>query len=322
MGQVFLSHVAEDFGVVKEIAAGLEHRGFTTWYYEEHALPGMDHMTQTREAIEQADVVAVVISPRSLADQRYVWPEVRRAVISRKRFLPLLLAVPWETVERDYPAWDDALGGAVAIPVSPEGPSEILPRIIAGLERWGILPTGPRPSPTAASEAAAEPSALAKVEVREADITALEVDAIASSADTGLGGALADVIARVAGRVTLEERDRKAPIDLGEAVETTGGDLPARWVIHAATIPPSAEIIRAATRSTLRKADELGARSIALPAFGTGGGGFPLREAARIEAEEVRRHLDDGSRLQTIVFAVLGRDAREAFQLAVAGLNL
>ena len=104
-------------------------------------------------------------------------------------------------------------------------------------------------------------------------------------------------------------------------VPDTGGELPARWVIHAATMelggPTSADIIRRATASTLAKADELGARSLALVAFGTGVGGFSLDEAARIEAEEVRRHLDGGSGLERVVFAVRGAEAREAFERAL-----
>src|SRR5205085_12259167 len=109
-----------------------------------------------------------------------------------------------------------------------------------------------------------------------------------------------------------------APIGLGEAVATTAGDMPSRWVIHAATMelggPTSAEIIRRATASTLRVADSLGAASLALVAFGTGVGGFPVEEAARIEVEEVRAHLDVGpSGLERVVFAVRGTEAREAF---------
>ena len=91
-----------------------------------------------------------------------------------------------------------------------------------------------------------------------------------------------------------EESRAAAPIGLGEAVETTAGDMPARWVIHAATMelggPTSAEIIAAATRSTLERADELGARSLALVAFGTGVGGFPLEEAARLMVGAVKEH--------------------------------
>jgi O-acetyl-ADP-ribose deacetylase len=93
-------------------------------------------------------------------------------------------------------------------------------------------------------------------------------------------------------------------------------------VIHAATMelggPTSAEIIRRATASTLARADELGARSLALVAFGTGVGGFPLDEAARIEVDEVRRHLEAGrSSLERIVFAVRGASARDAFERAL-----
>ena len=83
--------------------------------------------------------------------------------------------------------------------------------------------------------------------------------------------------------------------------------------------PTSADIIRAATASTLRVADELGCRSLALVAFGTGVGRFPVDEAARIEVEEVRRHIDAGSGLERIVFALHGDEALGAFQAALSG---
>src|SRR5215218_5074937 len=159
----------------------------------------------------------------------------------------------------------------------------------------------------------------AKVEVLETDITTLEVDAIANAANTELrhGGGVAGAISRAGGPEVQAESDGRAPIGLGEAVETTAGQMPSRWVIHAATMelggPTSAEIIRRATASTLAKADELGAKSLALVAFGTGVGGFPIADAARIEVEEVRRHLDAGSGLERVVFCVRGADARDAF---------
>jgi O-acetyl-ADP-ribose deacetylase len=168
----------------------------------------------------------------------------------------------------------------------------------------------------------------AKVEVLETDITTLEVDAIANAANTQLahGGGVAGAISRAGGPNVQRESDRRAPIRLGEAVETTAGDMPARWVIHAATMvlggPTSADIIRRATAATLWKAEELGARSLALVAFGTGVGGFPLAAAAEIEADEVRGHLDSGSRLERVVFAVRGAEAREAFERAVAAAGL
>jgi O-acetyl-ADP-ribose deacetylase len=165
---------------------------------------------------------------------------------------------------------------------------------------------------------------MATVEVLDTDITTLEVDAIANAANTRLlhGGGVAGAILRAGGRIIQEESDRKAPVGLGEAVHTTAGDLPARWVIHAATMelggPTSADIIRRATAATLWKAEELGARSLALVAFGTGVGGFPVSEAAEIEVDEVRRHLESGSRLERIVFAVRGDAARAAFEEALA----
>jgi O-acetyl-ADP-ribose deacetylase (regulator of RNase III) len=162
------------------------------------------------------------------------------------------------------------------------------------------------------------------IEVLDTDICALEVDAIANAANTQLmhGGGVAGAIRRAGGPRLEEESRARAPIGLGEAVETTAGDMPARWVIHAATMelggPTSADVIRRATASTLALADQLGARSLALVAFGTGVGGFPLEEAARIEVEEVGRHLGAGSALERVVFAVRGDAARAAFEAALA----
>jgi O-acetyl-ADP-ribose deacetylase (regulator of RNase III) len=164
---------------------------------------------------------------------------------------------------------------------------------------------------------------VAEIEVKQADITKLEVDAIANAANTQLrhGGGVADAISRAGGPAVQAESDQRAPIGLGEAVETTAGEMPANWVIHAATMelggPTSAVIIRRATASTLAKADELGAKSLALVAFGTGVGGFPLDEAAAIEVEEVRSHLASGSGLERVVFAVHGDDAETAFRTAM-----
>ncbi|MDQ2761512.1 MAG: macro domain-containing protein [Actinomycetota bacterium] len=162
------------------------------------------------------------------------------------------------------------------------------------------------------------------IEVLDTDITKLAVDAIANAANTELahGGGVAGAISRAGGPQVQRESDERAPIGLGQAVETSGGSMPCRWVIHAATMelggPTSAEIIARATASTLALADQLGARSLALVAFGTGVGGFPLREAARIEVQQVRAHLRTGSGLERIVFAVRGDAAREAAETALA----
>lgn len=164
---------------------------------------------------------------------------------------------------------------------------------------------------------------MGEIEVLTADITTLEVDAIANAANTRLwhGGGVAGAISRAGGPEVQAESEQVSPIGLGEAVETTAGEMPSRWVIHAATMDPggrtSAEVIRRATASALAKADQLGARSLALVAFGTGVGGFPVEEAAEIEVGEVRRHLDSGSGLDRVVFALADEEAASAFEAAV-----
>jgi O-acetyl-ADP-ribose deacetylase len=161
---------------------------------------------------------------------------------------------------------------------------------------------------------------MAELEVTQSDVTKLEVDAIANAANTELkhGGGVAAAISRAGGPEVQRESDERAPIGLGEAIETTAGDMPARWVIHAATMelggPTSAEIIEQATRSTLAKAEELGCRSVALVAFGTGVGGFPLDEAALLMVAAAREH--EGG-LERIVFAVRDDEAERAFSAAL-----
>jgi O-acetyl-ADP-ribose deacetylase (regulator of RNase III) len=162
--------------------------------------------------------------------------------------------------------------------------------------------------------------AMAELEVTKADVTRLEVDAIANAANTDLkhGGGVAGAISRAGGPEVQRESDEKAPIGLGDAVETTAGDMPARYVIHAATMelggPTSADIIERATRSTLSRAEELECRSLALVAFGTGVGGFPLEETARVMVVAARSHEGE---LERIVFAVRGEDAERAFRDAL-----
>jgi len=165
---------------------------------------------------------------------------------------------------------------------------------------------------------------VAVVEVLDADVTTLAFDAVANAANARLlhGGGVAGAIARAAGPALDVESRARAPIEVGEAVATTAGEMPARWVIHAATMAQpggttSADVVRRATAATLRVAEELGAGSLALVAFGTGVGGFPIDEAAAIEVAEVRRHLAAGSRLQRVAFAVRGSAAREAFERAL-----
>jgi O-acetyl-ADP-ribose deacetylase (regulator of RNase III) len=161
---------------------------------------------------------------------------------------------------------------------------------------------------------------MIELKVLQADVTKLEVDAISNAANTQLrhGGGVAAAISRAGGPEVQRESNEKAPIALGEAIETTAGDMPARYVIHAATMelggPTSEQIIAHATQSTLRKADQLGCGSLALVAFGTGVGGFPLDQAARLMVDAVRQYQPHS--LQRVVFAVHGDEAERAFRAA------
>jgi len=154
--------------------------------------------------------------------------------------------------------------------------------------------------------------------VVEGDIAALEVDAVANAANDRLwmGAGVAGAIKRAGGEEIEREAVAKGPIAIGDAVATGAGRLPARWVIHAAVmgqdLQTSAGAIADATRRTLEVADELGAESLALPAFGTGVGGFPLDESARIMVDEVRAYAP--RTLRRVVFAVYGGEAEEAFR--------
>jgi O-acetyl-ADP-ribose deacetylase (regulator of RNase III) len=163
---------------------------------------------------------------------------------------------------------------------------------------------------------------LTELEVLDGDITALEVDAIGNAANDRLwmGGGVAGAIKRAGGEEIEREAVQQGPIEVGEAVATSAGRLPARWVVHGAVmgqdLQTNAELVRRTTRSCLRVADELGAETLALPAFGTGVGGFPLEECARIMVDVVLGY--EPSALERVIFAVFGADAKSAFDRAVA----
>jgi O-acetyl-ADP-ribose deacetylase len=162
---------------------------------------------------------------------------------------------------------------------------------------------------------------VVELAVVEGDITALDVDAIANAANNELwmGAGVAGAIKRAGGEEIEREAVAKGPIAVGEAVATGAGRLKARWVIHGAVmgrdLKTNADLVRRTTESCLRVADELGAESLALPAFGTGVGGFPLGEGAEIMVAAVRAH-EPGS-LNRVVFAVFGEAARDAFENAL-----
>ena len=161
-----------------------------------------------------------------------------------------------------------------------------------------------------------------KLDVVDGDIAALEVDAIANAANDALwmGAGVAGALKRAGGEQIEREAVAQGPIPVGEAIATSGGRLQARWVIHGAVmgqdLRTSGELVERTTRSVLDVAEELGAHSLALPAFGTGVGGFPLEDCARVMVRTVRDH--EPRSLERVVFAVYGDDARDAFERALA----
>jgi O-acetyl-ADP-ribose deacetylase len=160
-----------------------------------------------------------------------------------------------------------------------------------------------------------------QIEVVEGDITALEVDAVANAANDHLwmGAGVAGAIKRAGGEEIEREAVALGPIEVGEAVATTGGRLKARHVIHGAVMAQdlrtSADLVARTTRRVLEVADEIGSRSVALPAFGTGIGGFLLDDCAATMVRETRSY--EPQNLERVVFAVFGDEAEEAFRRAL-----
>jgi len=165
---------------------------------------------------------------------------------------------------------------------------------------------------------------LARIELWNGDICDLEVDAIVNAANlslwmsTGVSGA----IKRAGGDAIEFAAVRQAPVPLGESIVTPAGSLAAKAVIHAVSLDrdrrTSGAVIEAAVRSAMARAREIGATSIAFPALGTGVGGFPLHDAARITVEAVREELTRSPNIEHVTFALRGAAAYEAFQAAIA----
>jgi O-acetyl-ADP-ribose deacetylase (regulator of RNase III) len=165
---------------------------------------------------------------------------------------------------------------------------------------------------------------LARIELWNGDICDLEVDAIVNPANlslwmsTGVSGA----IKRAGGDAIEFDAVRQAPVPLGESIVTGSGTLAADAVIHAVSLDrdrrTSGPVIEAAVRSAMARAREIGATSIAFPALGTGVGGFPLEESARITVRTVRDEMTRSPNIEHVTFALRGAAAYEAFQVAIS----
>ena len=163
-----------------------------------------------------------------------------------------------------------------------------------------------------------------EVEAVLGDITRMSVDAVVNPANSLMimGGGVAGAIKRAGGAEIEEEARRYAPVPVGKAVATSAGRLPARYVIHAPTMERPAmrigvENVRLATRAALEKAEELSIESIAFPGMGTGVGGVPPEEAARAMLEEIRRHIERGTKLKKIVLVAIEDRLYRAFCSAI-----
>jgi len=165
---------------------------------------------------------------------------------------------------------------------------------------------------------------LARIELWNGDICDLEVDAIVNAANLSLSPAASVVqeIKRAGGDAIEFAAVRQAPVPLGEAVVTPAGNLAAKNVIHAVSLDrdrrTSAEIIDKAVRSAMARARELRVSSVAFPAMGTGVGGFPLDEAARVVVSAVRDELPRSPTIEHVTFAMRGAAAYQAFETALA----
>ncbi len=161
------------------------------------------------------------------------------------------------------------------------------------------------------------PSSIA---IERGDITDWEVDAIVNAANSTLamGTGVAGAIKRRGGVIIEEEAMRQGPVEVGEAVLTTGGNLAATHVIHAAVMGPDlktdGEKIAATTRAILALATKHRITSIALPALGTGVGRVPPGVSAEAMLTAVVVHLRaGGSTLKRVIFVLYQEDAYKAF---------
>jgi len=158
------------------------------------------------------------------------------------------------------------------------------------------------------------------IHIEQGDLTSYEVDAIVNAAnnDLILGGGLAGAIARKGGPDIQADCCRHGPVRVGQAAITAAGNLPARHVIHQASMRlggrTTAEALRSSTAAVLSLAEQNGVRTLAFPATGTGIAGFPLNQCARIMLEEVRKHVAGQAGLTDVYFVLFDAKACEVFR--------
>jgi O-acetyl-ADP-ribose deacetylase (regulator of RNase III) len=162
----------------------------------------------------------------------------------------------------------------------------------------------------------------ARIEIRRMDITVARVDAIVNPANESLqlGAGVAGAIRMRGGRTIQEACDRIGHCPVGHAVVTGAGNLPARWVIHA--VGPvwrgggagEDADLASAVRAALARAEEVGAKFVALPAISTGVFGFPVERAARISISAARTFARNAQAVSVILFCLFDERTFEIFR--------
>lgn len=162
---------------------------------------------------------------------------------------------------------------------------------------------------------------MGRIVLLEGDITEQEVDAIVNAANSALllGAGVAGAISQKGGPSIQAECDAHGPIEVGQAALTGAGDLAARFVIHAAGMPPGGQAdevsVRSSVAASLALAAEHDCRTIAFPAVGAGTGGLSLQRCAEVSLEEAQRHLEGDSPLAEIRFVLFGEPAYRVFEM-------
>lgn len=168
---------------------------------------------------------------------------------------------------------------------------------------------------------------MALIHFSVGDLTESDADAIVNAAnnDLILGGGVAGAIRRKGGETIQRECSAIGSIPIGGAAITGGGNLNARYVIHAASMQlggsTTAHALRSSTAHSMRIASEKKLASIAFPAIGTGIAGFPLRECAEIMLRETAKHLSGATSLKRVEFVLFDAAALKAFQEAFRSLE-
>lgn len=167
----------------------------------------------------------------------------------------------------------------------------------------------------------------ATLEFIQGDITDMDVDGIVNAAncELTLGTGVAGALRKKGGAVLVNECRRKGPVHVGEAVITSGGELTARFVIHA--VGPrwgeggEDEKLRSAIFRTMRVADQNSLRSLAIPAISTGNFGFPVRRAAEIIVSTVVRYLKTTTSLKRVYLVLFDKETFDVFTGVAEGLE-